>query len=371
MNIKTTYIVLFLSSLMLFSCNNEEMIPSGNNKELIEMPVTISITSRNTSQIATKVVGDDGMVEGTSDVNEILLLVYSGPTTTTDITQLTYHSQQKLACLENGRMKIAHGSITATANTNYAIFALGYNKDNDATHFTTIPTSDNLIAGETIYGNTIVSLIKTGGTPDSYKTPELFAGNVMPQGATDFVFTAQADEKIDLTGTLYRAVGKCSITLTEIPANIKKLSWLTEKMPATNHLYNETYANATPKYPMGCPPPEEQIQSISEVASVEHAGNEVWNTTLESFFIPLSESHFYIDATDDKGITTRYLVKCADKMYNTIWIAWMGYGVTNYYFYIVPNHQISISGTFDKLRFSGNIKIDLSEMEEYNGGLLE
>lgn len=369
MKMKTTYWAILLSSLVLFSCSNEEAISLVNEDKLVEIPVTIKIISGNNNQIPTRAEGDDGgMVEGVSMVNEILLLVYSGSAATTDITKLTYHSRQTLSCKEAGRMKVASGSISVQKNMNYAVFALGYNRENDISGFTTDP---ELKAGETTYGNTKISLIQTGTTPNSYKTPELFAGNVMPQDVTNFVFAVQNDETVALTGTLYRAVGKCSITLTDIPAYVKKISWLTEKMPASNHLYNETYVNLSHKYPMGAPTEDEHIQSISEVASVERVGDAVWSTTLESFFIPLTKSHFYIEVLADDNTKTRYLVKCADKMFNTIWIALVGYGVEDYYFYIKPNYQISISGSFEQLKFSGNIRIDLSEMGEYDGGLLE
>lgn len=371
MKMKTTYLLILLFSLSFFSCSNEEIISPDDAGKPIEIPVSIKIASGENSQVQAKAESDAEGAIGTSDVNEILLIVYSGPTATTNIKQLTYHSHQTLTCTENGRFKIAHGSISVTTDTNYAVFALGYNNESDIHNFAIEPVLDQLIAGVTTYGDTKVSLKKISEAPDSYKTPELFAGNVMPEGVTKFVFTAQKNEEIALTGTLYRAVGKCLITLTDIPANIKKISWLTEKMPAWNHLYNETYANLSPKYPMGGPTSDEHIQMVSEVASVEHADNVVWNTTLESFFIPLDKSHFYIDVTDDKDTKTRYLVKCANKMYNTIWVALVGYGVQDYYFYIKPNYQLSISGSFEQLKFSGNIKIDLSAMEEYDGGLLE
>lgn len=364
------HLIILFFSVLLYSCSKEEILSVPQEGKIVEIPVCIEISSQKTDLLQTR-AEDNGMVAGTCAVNEILLLIYNGTTDITDITQLTYSTQKTLVCKQEGSKWVARGTVNVQANQNYAIFALAYNSENEKASFGISPTS--LEEGITTYGDTKITIvpITATGSPDSYTTPELFAGNVMPKGVTKNIFTSSTSEEVALTGTLYRAVGKASITLTGIPANIKKLSFLTEKVSDWNYLFRQSFYNLDPDYPMGIPAEDEQKNSISEVAKVEHTEDVIWGTTLTSYFIPLTKSRFYIEATDNTGNKIRYLVKCADKMYDTIWIAIIGYGVTNYYFYIKPNYQLNISGTYEQLQFSGSIKIDLSEMGEYDGGLLE
>lgn len=360
-----TNLAIVFSSLLLFACNDDEPVPP-DEEEPVNMPVNIEITTGNQSQLVSKATEEE--LAGTCNVDKIMLLVYSGPTGITDRRQLTFHSKQLVDCAKEGNRWVARGNITGTTNTNYSIFALGYNNGEESS-FEILPAT--LTTGITTYGNTRVSLKYTNiqGTLNRYNTPEFFAGSVTPKDAASEVFTADGDVK--LTGSLYRAVGKCSFKLTNIPANIQKISWLTERIADYNILYR---LNATggiiSTYPMGIPGEDELHKNISEIASAERSGNAEWQTTLTSFLIPLMQSLFYIDATDDNGNTTRYLVKCADNYSNSIWIYIIGYGVQAYRFSIPPNYQISVSGTFDQLKNSGNVLIDLSDMDEFDGGLL-
>lgn len=367
----TAYFIIIVSSLLLFSCSNEEEIyPSVKESITIEMPVSIEITSGKASQAKTRAADDTGstMVPGTCDVNEVLLLVFSGESSITDRTKLTYDSQKILTCKQEGGKWVARGSITGVTNKKYSVFALAYNKEKEGDNFFISPSP---LVNTTTYGETKVALSATTilGTLNKYQTPEFFAGNVMPQGVSSEIFPVTENGEIALTGTLYRAVGKCTFTLTGIPANIKKITWLTEKIADSNLIYrsNEILGN---EYPMGIPSVEEQRKYISQVAEAEHTTNETWDTTLETFLIPLRSSLFYIEATDETGASTRYLVRCPDQWKRTIWIAFLSYGVQDYRFTIAPNYLISVSGSYEQLQTAGSIRIDLSPMEEYDGGLL-
>lgn len=358
-------LTIAFSSFLLFSCDNDD-IASSDEKEWVDMPVSIEIATQSQSLLETKATEEE--LAGTCNVDKIMLLVYSGATSVTDRRQLTFHSKQIISCAKEGYKWVARGSITGVTNTNYSIFALGYNSGEES-FFEILPSV--LTAGSTTYANTKVSLTYTNiqGTLNRYNTPEFFAGSVTPQGAVSEVFTA--DGETQLTGTLYRAVGKCSFKLTNIPANIKKISWLTEKIADYNILYRlNASGGIISSYPMGIPSDNELHKNISEIASAERTGNTVWQTSLSSYLIPLIGSLFYIDATDDTGNTTRYLVKCADQYANSIWIYIVGYGVQSYRFSIPPNYQVTVSGTFDQLKNSGNVLIDLDAMEEFEGGLL-
>lgn len=360
------YLILTVSSILLFSCSNEEIIPAIN-KDFVEMPISIGITLSSQTQLETKAMPDE--LAGTCNTDKVLLLVYSGSTTITDRRLLTYHSQQTLECVKEGNQWVARGSITGNANMNYSIFAIAYNSG-DLGNFEILP--DPLREGITTYGDTKVSLKYTAtpsSTLNSYNTPEFFVGNVIPQGAMTDVFLA--DGEVKLTGILYRAVGKIQFNLTNIPANIKKVSLLSEKIAEYNILYRIS-DNGTifSKYPMGIPPAGELRKYVSEIAKAERVDNAIWQATLQSFLIPLTESLLYVDATDDNDNTTRYLIKCADQKYNSIWIYVIGYGVESYRFSIPPNYQIRISGEFQQLQNSGNVLIDLSNMEEFDGGFL-
>lgn len=364
--IKTlTYLAIAVTSFMLFACSKEEIV-SPDDEEFVEMPVTIEIATRNQSQLSTRATDEE--LAGTCNVDKIMLLIYSGPTTVTDRRQLKFDSRQIVDCNKEGGKWVARGSITGTANTNYSVFALGFNSG-EQNWFQLVPSP--LTVGGTTYGETKVALNYTNitGTLNRYDTPEFFAGSVSPKGSVSDVF--MADGETGLTGTLYRAVGKCSFKLTNIPANIKKISWLTEKIADYNILYRlNAGGGIISTYPMGIPGEDELHKNLSEIASVQRTGNAVWQTTLSSFLLPLMNTLFYIDATDDNGNTTRYLVKCADNYSNSIWIYIIGYGVQSYRFSIPPNYQINVSGTFDQLKNSGNVLIDLSDMYEYDGGLL-
>ena len=273
-----------------------------------------------------------------------------------------------MTCKQEGGKWVARGSITGVTNKKYSVFALAYNKEKEGNNFSISPSP---LVNTTTYGETKVALSATTilGTLNKYETPEFFAGNVMPQGVTSEIFPVTENGEIALTGTLYRAVGKCTFTLTGIPAKIKKITWLTEKIADSNLIYrsNEILDN---RYPMGIPSVEEQRKYISQVAEAEHTTNETWDTTLETFLIPLRSSLFYIEATDETGASTRYLVRCPDQWKRTIWIAFLSYGVQDYRFTIAPNYLISVSGSYEQLQTAGSIRIDLSPMEEYDGGLL-
>lgn len=355
------YVIFAISSLLLFSCNNNEIIYLDDN-ESVEMPVSIVIATQSQSQIDTRATDEE--LAGTCNVDKIMLLIYSGAIGITDRRLLNFESKQIISCKKEGYNWVARGSITGVANKNYCVFALGYNTGEESS-FEIQPST--LVPGTTTYGDTKVSLTYTNitGTLNSYNTPEFFAGNVIPEGAVSDIFTVTGEA--DLKGTLYRAVGKCSFKLSNIPANIKKISWLTEKLGDYNLLVRP---NTMTTYPMGIPSKDEYHKNISEIASAERSGNAVWQATLSSFLIPLMESLFYIDATDDNGSTTRYLVKCADQYSNSIWIYILGYGVRSYRFSIPPNYHVTVSGTFDQLKSSGNVLIDLSDIFEADGGIL-
>lgn len=355
-----TYLIVSIA-LLLSSCSNEEILPLPDESKKVEMPVSIEITSGKKGELETRATSLK--VDGTCDVDKIRLLVYSGDNSKTDRNQLIYESETILNCQQEGDKWVARGSVTGTVGENYSIFALGYNDTNESSHF----IIENNTTGST-YGNAIVKLVNsTVNDYVTYTTPELFAGNVHPKGE-NVVFTASGEEQ-KLTGTLYRAVGKCSIRLTGVPANIKKITWLTEKFADTNIFFRKVGLDLD-KYPMGTPTEDELRTETSKVASIENNTNEVWDATLSSFFIPLTKSLFYIDALDSEGNTTRYLVKCADKWSTTIWLGILTYYVESYRFSTYPNFQMSIEGTFEKLKNSGNLLIDLSPMEEFDGGLL-
>lgn len=361
-----TYLAVSFYSFFFFACEQGEMEVPMQTK-LVKIPIAVEIATGDQSRLSTKATEEE--LAGTCNVDKILLLVYSGATGLGDRRALTFHSQQVVDCAKEGDRWVARGSINGAANTNYSVFALGYNSG-ETGFFQILPVP--LQAGVTAYKDTRVALTYTGGastTRRGFHTPEFFAGNVLPKDGTSDVFTA--DGETGLTGTLYRAVGKCVFTLTNIPANIKKIAWLTEKIADYNLLYRVGANGAVfSKYPMGVPETSELRKYVSEVASVENTGNTEWEAALTSFFIPLNGSLFYIEATDTNGLASTYLVKCADHYSDSIWIEIMGYGVTSYRFVIPPNYQISVSGSFDQLKNSGNVLIDLSEIGEYEGGLL-
>lgn len=361
-----TYLSIAYLSLLLLSCSSEEII-SPVNESLVEMPIAIDIVAKSQSQIETRVITDEEMA-GTCNVDKIKLLVYSATTQTDDRRTLTFHSEQELECKKEGGKWVARGSITGTAGNYYSIFALGYSSA-EASSFEILPNT--LQAGATTYGDTKVSLKYTTltGTLNSYNTPEFFAGSVIPKGEVNEIF--QANDEVKLTGTLYRAVGKVQFSLTNIPANIKKVSLLSEKIAEYNIFYRLSESGTImSQYPMGIPEEYELRKYISEIVSVERPAETEWQASLESYLIPLKESLLYVDATDNDNKTTRYLIKCADKMHNSIWIYVLGYGVKSYRFSIPPNYQIRISGRFEQLQNSGNVLIDLSDIGEFEGGFL-
>lgn len=361
-----TYLVILFSSFLFLACNDEEKVFSPD-REVVEMPVSVMLAPTGQTQLNTKATEQE--LAGTCNVDKVLLLVYSSSTATDDRRQLTYLSRQTLDCSEENGKWVARGSITGTADTYYSIFALGYNS---ADEFNILPLS--LQAGTTTYGETKVAVKETlvGGTLNSYRTPEFFAGNVMPKGIASEIFKADGETK--LTGTLYRAVGKCKFTITNIPASVKKITWLTEKIADFNLLYRISSTGAVfSKYPMGIPSEDELRKYVSQVDQMKRPAAAEWTAELQTFLIPLTKSLFYIDATDNNDHTTRYLVKCADNYTNSIWIYILGYGVQSYRFSIPPNYQVSVKGSFDQLQSSSNILIDLSDMENFNfdGGFLK
>lgn len=361
MRTRIIYLTILISSVLLFSCNKEEVITPTKKGKMIEMPVSIEVSSKKADEVETRAV--EPTVAGTCNVDEILLLIYSGENSVSDITQLTYTSQETLSCTKENDKWVARGTINGEAGKNYAIFALGYNKENESGNFSVTPILP------TLYGETMITLNSTQYNEHikRYRTPELFAGNVMPQNGTE-VFTANGE--VALTGELHRSVGKCSLTLTDIPQNITKISWLTEKISEYNLLYRDWVGKKN--YPMGVPGADEQTNAISEIASIERGADNRWSTnTLVSYFIPLQESLYYADVTDDSGKTTRYQIKCADVRGLTIWLGLISYGVKDYRFTIAPNYYLSVEGPFSTLQNSGNLHLELGAMDEYNEDFLK
>lgn len=359
---KTITYLAISTAMLLISCSNEEILSYPDESNKIEMPVSITVASTGNKELETKATGTN--IAGTCDVDKIRLFIYSGESAVTDRNQLMYESEQTLDCKKEGDKWVARGTVTGTAGKKYSIFALGYNNAKEAAAF----SIENNSTDQT-YGSAKVRLIHTTDTDYNsiYTTPELFAGNVHPEGE-DAMFVATGEAQ-PLTGILYRAVGKCSITLTGIPANITKLTWVTEKIADSNIFYRGTGLDIN-KYPMGIPLADELNETASKVTSMDNKTGALWDATLSSLFIPLTESLFFIDAVDSNGNTTRYLVKCADEWSYTIWLGYITYFVRDYKFSTYPNYQMRIEGTFDKLQNLGNLLIDLSPMEEYEGGLL-
>ena len=351
-------------ALILSSCSNNNPIPEPG--ESIEMPVSIEI-SKGKSQ-ASRAADHEWAMEGTSTADKVMLLVFKGPkgATKADIKDFNYVFHQILECRESGTKRIARGSITGEADATYGVFALAYNSTTEAALF-------NITDTNATYADVKIQLIPTpgGAKPDIYQTPEFFAGHVAPPGNTNWVFTA--DEQTKLGGILYRAVGKCKFSVKDIPANIRQVAWVTGEMTNYCNIYNST--TIFDEYPMGFPGSDKQLKRVCQVASADRGiltgGATSWNAAMETFFIPLKESLFFIDATDDGGSTTRYLVKCPDRWEYTIWIGIINVIVSEYKFSVAPNWLIEISGTYDQLKNAGNMVIDLTEVtSEYDGGIL-
>lgn len=357
-------VLIHISVLLLFSCSNDNPVPEAG--ESIEMPVSIEI-SKGKKQISRATDHEWGMA-GTCNADKVMLLVFKGPkgAKQADVKDFNYISRQILDCRESGEQRIARGTITGEADATYAVFAIAYNNAAEAAHFTITDTT-------TTYGDVKIQLIPTAGgaRPDSYYTPELFVGHVTSPGSTTWVFTA--DGKTRLGGVLYRAVGKCTFSVKDIPANIRKVEWITGEMTNYSNIYNPDMM--FDEYPMAFPGSDKQLKKASQVASAERGslaeGVVSWNAAMESFFIPLKESLFFIDATDDEGVITRYLVKCPDRWEYTIWIGIINVIVSEYKFSVAPNWLIEIAGTYSQLKNSGNMVIDLTEVtSEYDGGIL-
>lgn len=362
--------LLLVSVLFFFSCSSEELPSVADGAASVEMPVVIK--AGTAKAISTRESNFEH--PGTCEVNELLLLVYSGEVN--KLEELIYESSLTLSCVKENDEWVARGSIKGKAGRYYAVFALGYNKEKEAELFSVADVNGNpLVAKTTIYDDTRIVLnpVPVVGTLNRYDTPEFFAGNVRTRDG--FSETFMADGDVQLTGWLYRAVGKGSLTVTGVPSNIRKITWMTEKIADNNKLYRRlTEEGKWGDYPMGVPQADEQRKAISEVASVERgtldADATTWTASLESFFIPLEKSQFYLDATDNDGNSVRYMVKSPDHWVYTVWIGIIAYIVKSNSFSIYPNYWLTLNGTFDKLKDGANIRMDFTPMEEYDAGYM-
>lgn len=352
--------------LLLFSCGKNDRTFPPLPGESIEIPVSVEISKgkRQTS----RATDHEWAMEGTCQADRVMLLVFKGAEGATqyDVQGFNYIARKVLTCREAGGKRIARGSITGEANATYAVFAIAYNDSLEKPHFTIADTNSTL---EEIK----IRLIPAAGgaRPDAYRTPEFFVGYVTPPGNDSWVFTADGEAR--LGGTLYRAVGKCTFTIRGVPANIQKVAWITDEMTDYCNVFNPNMM--LDEYPIGFPGEDKQLKKPSEVASVERGtpaeSAVAWDAFMGSFFIPLENSLFYIDATDDNGNVTRHLVKCPDRWEYTDWIGIVNTIVSEYKFSVAHNWLIEVSGTYDQLNNSGNMVIDLAEANsEYDGGVL-
>lgn len=356
--------ILYIPLLLLFyACESDDAIVDNNQATTVKVPFTVSI-STNPESGQTKAPILPPEVDGATTANTVKIYVFEDTNGSEDLKnpeRFLYKEEGTITENINGTTGdyIAKGNFTATSSASYRIIAFAY----DSNVYGTELAEPLFTVGSTSFSTAMVTL-------QNKVTPELFAGNLrVKDGVSDVI--SKVDGTTELTGNLFRAVGYVSITLTNIPDDVNRLAFVSQKFATTKNIYNK---NALGNYPLWYVDLdlEETYASVSTVAKESFENNGV---TLKSFFFPLGEANrtfFYIDVLKNgSSYPIRLQVKCADtKWDSTVWLGLFDKLVSSNSFVIPVNWQLKLSGAYSTLA-SGNIKIDASPItDSVDGGVL-
>ena len=367
-------IILFISLFyLLTSCSDEELQEVSKVKTI---PITVTLPG---TDIVTKTGGIDGppSVPGDAcEVDHVQVIVYknkqkrdaSEDYNARSAEQYQYdatNTRQPVACTVSGNNKIAKDVFNVDPEYDYWVFAYAY-KDTDKDSFSFTTGTESLLTDKVVITPTVVG--------KEYHAPEFYYGHLhTADDADDHIIegnkVTQTVADISLTGMIYRSVGRITLTLTDIPADVSQLNLIVEKYPKSCPLYAKVNGYA-PYHPIGYPLADDITEGI-----VINGMNKDDITSSTAVFtsntLRVEDSFLYVEVIKE-GQTTglKYLVKCPDYTIYSINTAIIEYVVDSNKFTIPINFHVKIKGSYNNLT-KGNLSIDGGVMDEFFGGFLE
>lgn len=357
-----TFVYLILFLLFCSSCSNDEELQIGNNTKKIAVTVRIP---KETQTRAVTPDPDGPIFDGTCTVDKVKVIVFSNDTREGEYTyDAAATPGSEATCKADGIYWVAEKAFTAVANKFYRVYAFAY-ADKDKDKFAL--TLDGKKVGENAADYASLNIPEntsiTTDSPLNYDAPEIFYSYVSSKAGGSQIIEATADGDIALTGYLYRAVGKITIELTDIPADIAKVQLVSEKYTPSSSFFLKGYLGGygdDGSYAT-------HLTSHPTIASMKQPDNTTapWNTALEANMIRVDSTRLYVAVYDKNDVMKgRYPVKCADLYVDTDYLLIQEWVVKNNRFTIPTNWHVQLLGKYETL-IKSNLQINYSWDTDY------
>lgn len=404
--------------VFLLACNSEDEFAGQGKPEsegMIEVPFMLSISSETDKGMRTTRAdaGQDNSgipappIAGEADVDKVRLCIFQSTqgenSSLSDYKyigeqtfQPTFSDSEHVYDPNQETDKVCEGSISLESGENiyYRVLAIAYDsKDESAlTFYDTDDGKQQLFQSGSTLENARIALtnFSTDGGSE-YHTPELFVAYLYDAEDLQQSSVYPLDnitEDTRFLGQLYRAVGYVSVTLTDVPEEVKSMTLVSEVCPSESDIYDNDYIvnfSNSDQYPMGFV--NENLEKTYTTVCTQEMSNGASNTsvTLSSFFFPFNamfkadgtsdetqnRTKFYMDVDEEGKGKKRYMIRCADtEIIPTIWLGYYEQIVKDFTFIVKINWKTVISGSFDDLKEGNGMKIDLSPFPDTEIGTL-
>lgn len=368
-------LICFCFLLLTVACSKEEDIWNGNSIQTFSFEIEIPTSQASAGGTPTRAKGpydpDGPTLPGECIVDEVKILVFKSTENHNDavllpintfqyVTDGTVTTQPYRKAGDNNWY--AKGKFAAESGATYRVIALAYRKTDYDSYL-----EHSITTGTTLPQATIRIKQLTGGDY-SHHTPEFFKGELRIKDGTTDEITGDGD--LLLTGSLYRATGRATVTINGIPDDVESLDLIMDKYTTESYLHHEVLKNY-----IGLPKTvNEERLKVASTATITNG-----SATLSADLLQLSTSSsdagnngslYYIDVKRTGGTTTHYLVRAADYYIEDESIGIKEYVIVSSRINVPTNWQVNITGDFTTLT-TGTLKVDCSEItDEHYGGIL-
>lgn len=367
-------IILFISFFyLLTSCSDEELQEVSKVKTI---PIIVTLPGTDIVTKAGSIEGPPSVPGDACEADHVQILVYrnkqkrgSSGYNAINADQYQYdatnNTKQPVACTASGNNKIARDVFNVDPEYDYWVFAYAY-KETDKASFSFTTGTESLLTDKVAINPTVAD--------KEYHAPEFYYGFLhTADDADDRIIegnkVTETTADISLTGTIYRSVGRITLTLTDIPADVSQLNLIVEKYPKSCPLYAQVNGYL-PYHPIGYPLADDITEGIV-INSMNKDDITSSTAVFTSNTLRVEDSFLYVEVIKEGQATgLKYLVKCPDYTIYSINTAIIEYVVDSDKFTIPINFHVKIKGSYNNLT-KGNLSIDGGVMDEFFGGFLE
>lgn len=229
--------ILLLLLLTLSACN-DEIILKDEVTSAMTVPISIQIGSAETVTKASPLDGtpiedQTPTISGESSVDKVRIVAFKRSAGATSSFTYDVGNDRIIDCVEENGIHIARSSFIKESGFEYRVIAFGYsvaNKENDM--FSLTPANAN-----TTYDEFKLSIASTDTTIQNglslnynkqnikkVREPEIFYG-YCHSGDGNSIITGE--NLVQLTGVLYRCVGKVTIRINNVKQSLWNFYWFT------------------------------------------------------------------------------------------------------------------------------------------------